>query len=464
MCRWRWARRRCCRPCAPRARRRSWWPRGRAAVTRSATAPRASRASRGGPRGRPRAMNAATAGATLPDALRSTLGFEPLGAPVANLTLGKGVLDGRPVRVALVENRIASGSIGKAEVAKLVPLSRSPRARSPPWCSTWIRQARAYPRGWRRSARSGGCFARRWQRASRARPSRRSWEGTATAARACSRTWPRGGSSAPGPTSRCRARRFSRRRLARTRWTTCSGPSRRPPSAPGRAPRPAMPTPCGRRAWTSRGGSGRRSRRERDRSTPSTSATSRCSRGWKWGSRPASRRPCGARNSRSSPGGLPGHGVRRRHYGGSDASGRGGPDTGARRHFPRGRRAGVAFRAGGLAARDPGARAAGGPPRLRVARGAAGRRKIVLTEFVVDMGVALAALAARGHPCRAHHSRPAGGGVYVALAAPATRVSVVYGADIQVLPARSWRAYWEPTATRWEIWPNTAGPGWPMRN
>ncbi len=58
----------------------------------------------------------------------------------------------------------------------------------------------------------------------------------------------------------------------------------------------------------------------------------------------------------------------------------------------------------------------------------------MLTEFVVDMGVALAALAARGTHVELTILDRAGGGVYVALAAPATRVSVVYGADIQVLP------------------------------
>jgi len=59
---------------------------------------------------------------TLLGALREALGFEAHGEVVANLTLGKGSLDGRVVRVALIENRIASGSIGKAEVAKLAPL------------------------------------------------------------------------------------------------------------------------------------------------------------------------------------------------------------------------------------------------------------------------------------------------------------------------------------------------------
>jgi hypothetical protein len=61
--------------------------------------------------------------------------------------------------------------------------------------------------------------------------------------------------------------------------------------------------------------------------------------------------------------------------------------------------------------------------------------KIVLTEFIVDMGFALAALAAMGASIGLTVLGKAGGGVYVALAAPAARVASVYGADIQVLPA-----------------------------
>lgn len=60
--------------------------------------------------------------------------------------------------------------------------------------------------------------------------------------------------------------------------------------------------------------------------------------------------------------------------------------------------------------------------------------RIVLTEFVVDMGFALAALAAKGTRVGLTVLGKAGGGVYVALAAPAERVASVYGADIQVLP------------------------------
>jgi hypothetical protein len=60
--------------------------------------------------------------------------------------------------------------------------------------------------------------------------------------------------------------------------------------------------------------------------------------------------------------------------------------------------------------------------------------KIVLTEYIVDMGVALAAAAARGTRVDLTILDRAGGGVYVALAAPASRIAAVYGADIQVLP------------------------------
>lgn len=61
--------------------------------------------------------------------------------------------------------------------------------------------------------------------------------------------------------------------------------------------------------------------------------------------------------------------------------------------------------------------------------------KILLTEYIVDMGYALAALGAKGTQVGLTIVGKAGGGVYVALAAPARRVASVYGAaDIQVLP------------------------------
>ena len=60
---------------------------------------------------------------------------------------------------------------------------------------------------------------------------------------------------------------------------------------------------------------------------------------------------------------------------------------------------------------------------------------LLLTEYVVDMSAALAAAAKRGAAVELTVLGKAGGGVYVALASPARRVSCVYGAaDIQVLP------------------------------
>jgi malonate decarboxylase beta subunit len=57
--------------------------------------------------------------AQLVEALKAAIAFEPHKDRVANLGWGKGTLDGRPVRLALVENRFASGSIGKGEADRL---------------------------------------------------------------------------------------------------------------------------------------------------------------------------------------------------------------------------------------------------------------------------------------------------------------------------------------------------------
>ena len=60
--------------------------------------------------------------------------------------------------------------------------------------------------------------------------------------------------------------------------------------------------------------------------------------------------------------------------------------------------------------------------------------RIILSEFVVDMALALAAAAAAGAQVGLTVMGKASGGVYVALAAPATRVTSLYGADIEMLP------------------------------
>jgi Carboxyl transferase domain/Malonate decarboxylase gamma subunit (MdcE) len=60
---------------------------------------------------------------TLSD-LKSRVEFSALGELAGNITLGRGRLHGQPVHVALIENRIASGSLGVKECEKLASLFR----------------------------------------------------------------------------------------------------------------------------------------------------------------------------------------------------------------------------------------------------------------------------------------------------------------------------------------------------
>lgn len=56
--------------------------------------------------------------------LKKAVGFTPFGDVVGNLTLGRGKLGDTAVQVALVENKIASGSLGIMECNKLAQLFR----------------------------------------------------------------------------------------------------------------------------------------------------------------------------------------------------------------------------------------------------------------------------------------------------------------------------------------------------
>ncbi len=64
--------------------------------------------------------------------LKSQLTFEALGDAVGNLALGRGALRGNPVHVAIVENRIASGALGKKESDKLAALFKVVAAKKLP--------------------------------------------------------------------------------------------------------------------------------------------------------------------------------------------------------------------------------------------------------------------------------------------------------------------------------------------
>jgi hypothetical protein len=80
------------------------------------------------------------------------------------------------------------------------------------------------------------------------------------------------------------------------------------------------------------------------------------------------------------------------------------------------------------------------PPRVRVLLDCATHaarlddERIVLSEYIVGMSAPLALLATRGTHVELTILGDAGGGVYVALAGPATHVSAVHGARIRVLP------------------------------
>jgi len=58
------------------------------------------------------------------EALRQAIGFEPIGDPVGNATVGRGNFRGSAVHAALIESRTASGSIGDAEATRLGALLR----------------------------------------------------------------------------------------------------------------------------------------------------------------------------------------------------------------------------------------------------------------------------------------------------------------------------------------------------
>lgn len=64
--------------------------------------------------------------------LKSQTGFQAVGEPVGNLTLGRGQLQGGPVYLAIVENRIASGSLGLKESDKLASLFKVVAAQKAP--------------------------------------------------------------------------------------------------------------------------------------------------------------------------------------------------------------------------------------------------------------------------------------------------------------------------------------------
>lgn len=380
-------------------------------------------------------MSAVPVAGSLLEALQAALGFEAMGAPAANLTIGKGVLDGRPIRVALVKNRVASGSIGKAEVGKLVPFfAIAAREKSPVVLYLDSAGARVSE-----GLEALGAFRRLFRGALAARIA------GAPIAVALGRNCYGGASMLA---------HLGERRLF----------------SPGTQLAMSGPAILARAAGADALDEMFRAIAEATIGATSRARTSEANAVWAPGMDVAAWL-AGA----LAPDAKPWITLRERHLALRERLVKGlttrQPEVVRRkdldRLFAQGYRAsecdgvmtGEAAREGsqapilGLVGVAPvGAErawrfadaawelATRAPARVEVlldCESHAARiedEKAVLTEFVVDMGVALGAVAATGAQVALTILDRAGGGVYVALAAPATSVRVVFGADIQVLP------------------------------
>jgi acetyl-CoA carboxylase beta subunit len=369
------------------------------------------------------------------EALRAAVGFEPPGSPAGNLTLGKGRLDGKPVRLALVENRIASGSIGKAEVAKLVPLLGIVAKEKSPLVLYLDSAGARVSEG----LVALGAFRRLFREAVAARVAgaplavvvgRNCYGGASMLAHLAPRRLLSPGTqlAMSGPSILARgagADALDEMFRAIAEATIGAGARAKASDAntvwtPGTDPAPWL-----REALAQGAGSFDafheqhqmlRARLEKGLTTRQPEAVRRKELEKLYPEGYRAEECDGVLTGEATLRGTP---VKLLGLVGSS-------HVGAERAW---RFAQAAWR---LAIESP--------RRLEVlldCESHAARledEKIVLTEYIVDMGVALAALAARGTHVELTILDRAGGGVYVTLAAAATRVAVVFGADIQVLP------------------------------
>lgn len=376
-------------------------------------------------------MNAAG----LHDALVAALGFQPVGTRAGNLTVGRGTLDGRTVQVALVENRLASGAIGTVEAKRLgALLTIASRERMP--LVVYLDSAGAKVS---EGLAALGAFRRIFRSALDAAVA-----GVPVAAvlgRNCY-----GGAS-------MLAHVAPRRLFAPETQLAMSGPS-------------VIASAAGSSALDE----SFRAMAEASMSAKARAGASDDNRVWSAGEDLQG----WLREALAAPG-APGAAFRKRH---EALAGRlGTPPRAAaanalrRKELDRifaegyeaqdadglvtgeGRREGRAEALLGLVSRKP----VGAERAWRFADHAwqlAARRapyvhvlldceshaprledeKLVLSEFIVNMSLALTALRLSGAHVEMTILDRAGGGVYVALAAPATHVGVVYGANVQVLP------------------------------
>ena len=371
------------------------------------------------------------------DALREALRFEPQGERAGNVLVGRGELDGRPVRCAFAENRAASGALGVAECAALGALFEAVAAEPGPLvlfldsAGAKVSEGLAALGAFRRLYASGlrcalsnapmaavlgtHCFGGASMLAHLARQrlfapgTRLAMSGPAILAAGTGMSATDEAFRAMAEATICaaaRSRASSRNTMAADGDFDLQAWLRGALAEPARSPLAE---------WLER-------HRELGQRLPVEARQATASRG-------VDRRLFDALfphgwNIEETDGVLAGEGV--------DA---GGPQAvvGLMRRTPVG--AAAAWRFADAAWRL--AREA--PARVRVLLDCAthaGRledERIVLSEFIVDMASALAALG-RQSRVELTVTGEAGGGVYVALAAPAPVVSTVYGAAIRVLP------------------------------
>ncbi|HXS52711.1 MAG TPA: carboxyl transferase domain-containing protein [Usitatibacter sp.] len=371
--------------------------------------------------------------AGLGEALAAALRLESFGATAGNVTVARGSFDGRPVHVARVENRAASGSIGAAEAERLtaifrvVAIERSPLVLDLDSAGAKVSEGLEALGAFRRLFRAGldaafagapiaavlgrNCFGGSSMLAHLAGrrlfgpATRLGMSGPAVIAAASGMdpldaSFQAMAEAAMSPEARAAAS------AANTRWTDAMDLVAwlREALAASRDPRAEF-------------------RRRHDALAARLSPPAAADAG-----EPVRRRdleriyPQGC-DARESHGLLAGRG--RTHEGEERFVGLvGDKPLGAQR----------AWRFADLAWRDPG----GGTLRVLLDCASHATRleeeRIVLTEFIVDMSLALEDLARRGTRVLLTIVGKAGGGVYVALAAPARHVAAVHGAQIQVLP------------------------------
>jgi hypothetical protein len=373
------------------------------------------------------------------ETVRRTVGFAPAGKAVGNLTLGEGRLGDRAIAVALVENRHASGSLGKAEIEALLPvLERSVRTKSPLLFHIDSAGARVSE-----GLVALGAFRRLFATALAAAGAgvpiaavlgRNCYGGASMLAHVANRRVfaPETQLAMSGPAILAQAAGVSALdEMFRAMAQATIGPASRAKSSPANiAWAPGMdlgvvlaeafePVP---KPWTALHHRHVALKARLGKDEPHAPAE------------PVRRKDL----DKLFPGGYDVHDASGLYTGHATRDADAAPVLGLVGRATVG--AERAWRLSQVAwhlARTPPARlellldCESHAPRLD-------DEKVVLSEFIVDMGAALAALAARGTRIELTVLGRAGGGVYVALAAPAARVRTIYGAsDIRVLPGSS---------------------------